>query len=139
MALIGLILVGVAYPAWTARSVLVAEDFNHEPIFWENIAEAIPAESKTIALTQDYGYRLMVFGWRKVSLWPLSTELAKVRGGGIDAQKEFEGLTEGKDYFLITAFGQYNSQPGLQEILTENYPLAAQGDGYILFDLRAPK
>ncbi|OQX61749.1 MAG: hypothetical protein B5M51_07225 [Anaerolinea sp. 4484_236] len=101
MALIGLILVGVAYPAWTARSVLISENFRHEPAFWENIAEAIPAESKTIALTQDYGYRLMVFGWRKVSLWPLSTELAKVRGGGIDAQNEFEGLTEGKDYFLI--------------------------------------
>ncbi|MBT4311910.1 MAG: hypothetical protein HOD49_16040, partial [Anaerolineae bacterium] len=74
-------------------------------------------------------------GWRKVALWPIDTELMKVRGGGIDAQKEFAGLTEGKDFFLITAFGQYEKQAGLREIL-ETYPIAAEGDGYLLIDLR---
>ncbi|MBC8334246.1 MAG: glycosyltransferase family 39 protein [Anaerolineales bacterium] len=134
-ALISLMLIGVAYPAWVSRSILVGEDFRHEPAFWENIAASIPADRDTIALTQDYGYRLMAFGWRKVSLWPLSTTLMKVRGGGIDAQKEFETRTENEDYFLITAFGQYERQPGLQEILI-NYPIVADGDGYLLFDLR---
>jgi len=133
--LIGLVLVGVAYPAWVARSVLVSEDYRHEIAFWENIGEAIPADRDTIALTQDYGYRLMAFGWRKTSLWPISTELMKVRGGGIDAQKEFDGRTEGEDFFLITAFGQYERQPGLIEILA-NYPIAAEGDGYLIFDIR---
>ena len=133
--LIGIILLGVAYPAWVARSVLVSENYQHEIPFWESIGEAIPPESKTIALTQDYGYRLMALGWRKVALWPIDTELMKVRGGGIDAQKEFAGLTEGKDFFLITAFGQYEKQAGLREIL-ETYPIAAEGDGYLLIDLR---
>jgi len=134
-SLISLMLIGIAYPAWVSRSILVSEDFRHEPAFWENIAASIPPDRDTIALTQDYGYRLMTFGWRKVSLWPISTTLMKVRGGGIDAQKEFETRTEDEDFFLITAFGQYERQPGLQEILTD-YPVMADGDGYLIFDLR---
>jgi 4-amino-4-deoxy-L-arabinose transferase-like glycosyltransferase len=133
--LVGVILLGVGYPAWVARSTLIAEDYRHEVPFWENIGEAIPPDYDVIALTQDYGYRLMAFGWRKVSLWPLSTTLMEARGGSIDAQNEFEARTEGMEFFVVTALGQYEKQPGLQEIL-ENYSVAAQGDGYIIFDLR---
>ncbi|NOY97738.1 MAG: glycosyltransferase family 39 protein [Chloroflexi bacterium] len=131
-----LILFVFGYQAWIARSVLVAEDFRHEPAFWQQIAEVIPADSSTVALTQDYGYRLMYFGWRKVSLWPLSTELSKIRGGQQDFENEFAERTAGKGYFLVTAFGQYNKQPDLQAMLSEHYPVAAEGDGYILFDLQ---
>ena len=133
--LVGVILLGVAYPAWVARSTLIAEDYRHEVPFWGNIGEAIPPHYDVVALTQDYGYRLMAFGWRKVSLWPLSTTLMEARGGSIDAQNEFEARTEGMEFFVVTALGQYEKQPGLQEIL-ENYSVAAQGDGYIIFDLR---
>ena len=133
--LVGVILLGVAYPAWVARSTLIAEDYRHEVPFWGNIGEAIPPHYDVVALTQDYGYRLMAFGWRKVSLWPLSTTLMEVRGGSVDAQKEFENRTDGVEFFVVTALGQYEKQPGLQEILG-NYPIVAQGDGYIIFDLR---
>ena len=129
------ILVGIAYPAWVARSVLLSEDFHHEALVWENIADAIPADRDTIALTQDYGYRLMVFGWKKVSLWSPSTTMMAVRGKEIDAQAEFDRLTEGEDFFLITAFRQLDKQPELKKIL-ENYPVAAEGDGYVIYDLR---
>ena len=94
----------------------------------------IPADADVIALTQDYGYRLMLFGWRKVNLWPLSTDLSEARGGKQDASG-FADLTEGKEYFLVTAFGQLNKQPDLKNIL-EQYPIAAQGDEYILYDLQ---
>lgn len=133
--LIGAVLLGIAYPAWVARSVLVSKDYRHEIAFWENVGEAIPANRDTIALTQDYGYRLMAFGWRKVSLWPLSTTLMEVRGGSIDVQKEFDERTKGETFFVITAFGQYERQPRLREIL-EAYPVAAEGEGYLIYDLR---
>ncbi|MCP4143589.1 MAG: hypothetical protein GY755_25435 [Chloroflexi bacterium] len=133
--LVGVILLGVAYPTWVARSVLVSENYRHEVPFWENIGEAIPPDYDVIALTQDYGFRLMAFGWRKTSLWPLSTTLMEVRGGSVDAQKEFDARTEGVEFFVITAFGQYEKQSGLQEILME-YPIAAEGDGYLIYDLR---
>ena len=134
-ALIALIVAVIGYQAWVARSVLIAEDFRHEPAFWEQVGDAIPAEADVIALTQDYGFRLMLWGWRKVNLWPLSTDLSEAHGGTHDAAADFADLAADKDYFLVTAFGQLDKQPGLKEIL-DRYPIAAQGDGYVLYDLR---
>ena len=133
--LVGAILLGVVYPAWVARSTLIADDYHYELEYWQTVGEAIPAYYDVIALTQDYGYRLMAFGWRKTSLWPLSTTLMEVRGGSIDAQKEFESRADGVEFFVVTALGQYEKQLGLREIL-ESYPLAAQGEGYLIYDIR---
>jgi len=138
LVLASVLLVGIAYPSWVARSILVAKNFRNEPAFWEKVADAIPTDKNTVALTQDYGYRLMYFGWRKVALWPLSTKMMEVRGNSIDAQAEFDKLAKGKGYFLVTAFGQLKQQPGLQEILAQ-YPVLSEGDGYIIYDLRPPK
>jgi hypothetical protein len=129
-----LIVAVIGYQSWVARSVLVAEDFRHEPAFWQQVGDVIPADADVIALTQDYGYRLMLFGWRKVSLWPLSTDLSEARGGN-QGGDDFAGLTEDKQYFLVTAFGQLDKQPDLKKSLA-HYPIAAQGDGYVLYDLQ---
>jgi 4-amino-4-deoxy-L-arabinose transferase-like glycosyltransferase len=131
-----LIVAVIGYQSWVARSILVAEDFRHEPAFWKQVGDVIPADADVIALTQDYGYRLMLFGWRKVSLWPLNTDLSEARGGNNAAlATDFADLTKDKEYFLVTAFGQLDKQPDLKEILAQ-YPIAAQGDGYVLYDLR---
>ncbi|HNJ13430.1 MAG TPA: glycosyltransferase family 39 protein [Anaerolineales bacterium] len=135
VGVIALIVVVIGYQSWVARSVLIAEDFHHEPAFWKQVGDAIPANTDVIALTQDYGYRLMLFGWRKVSLWPLSTGLSEARGGNTDVAGNFADLTAGKEYFLVTAQGQFDKQPELKKILSQ-YPIAAQGEGYVLFDLR---
>lgn len=132
---IALVIAVIGYQAYAARSVLAAEDFHHEPAFWNQVGEAFPADAKVIALTQDYGYRLMMYGWRKVDLWPLATELSAERNPDKDTAAQFDELTAGKDYFLVTAFGQLDKQPGLKNIL-DTYPIAVQGDGYILYDLR---
>jgi 4-amino-4-deoxy-L-arabinose transferase-like glycosyltransferase len=129
-----LIVAVIGYQSWVARSVLISENFRHEPAFWQGVGEALPADADVIALTQDYGFRLMLWGWRKVSLWPLSTGLSETRGGEQDAG-DFAALTAGKEYFLVTAFGQLEKQPNLKKIL-EQYPIAAQGDGYMLYDLQ---
>lgn len=132
---IALVVAVIGYQAYAARSVLVAESFRHEPAFWSEVGEAFPADAKVIALTQDYGYRLMLYGWRKVDLWPLATELSATRNPDKDNAAQFSGLTDGKDYFLVTAFGQLEKQPGLKKIL-DTYPIAIEGDGYVLYDLR---
>ncbi len=135
VAFVALIVAVIGYQAWVARSVLIAEDFRHEPAFWKGVGEAIPADAEVIGLTQDYGFRLMMWGWRKVNLWPLSTDLSQAHGGTHEAAGDFADLTVDNDYFLVTAFGQLDKQPDLNEIL-DQYPIAAQGDGYILYDLR---
>ncbi len=133
-SVVALILAVVGYQSWVARSVLIAEDFRHEPAFWKQVGDMIPADADVIALTQDYGYRLMLFGWRKVNLWRLSTDLSEARGGRQDAG-DFADATDGMEYFLVTAFNQLDKQPGLKKIL-EQYPIAAQGNGYVLYDLQ---
>ncbi|HAX69389.1 MAG TPA: hypothetical protein DCY14_07285, partial [Anaerolineae bacterium] len=126
----------IGYQAYAARSVLVAESFRHEPAFWNEVGEAFPSDAKVIALTQDYGYRLMLYGWRQVDLWPLATGLSETRNPDRDFAEDFNDLTAGKDYFLVTAFGQLDKQPSLKKIL-DTYPIANEGDGFVLYDLRS--
>jgi 4-amino-4-deoxy-L-arabinose transferase-like glycosyltransferase len=125
----------IGFQSYVARSVLVAESFRHEPAYWSSVGEALPSDAKVVALTQDYGYRLMLYGWRKVDLWPLATELSETRNPDKNNAEKFDEITAGMDYFLVTAFGQLEKQPELKKIL-DSYPIAFEGDGYVLYDLR---
>ncbi|HET6845578.1 MAG TPA: glycosyltransferase family 39 protein, partial [Anaerolineales bacterium] len=128
------ILAFAAYESWAARSVLVAENFDAAPKFWQTVGSAVPLNADVTALTQDYGFDLMYWGWRKVRLWPLATNLSDLRAPNRAPAEQFKEITAGSRYFLVTAFGQLDSQPGLAKILAA-YPVAAQGDGFILYDL----
>jgi hypothetical protein len=137
-ALVSVVVVFISYQAWAARSVLVEEDFTQAPAHWESIGQAIPQNAKVIALTQDYGFDLMYWGWHKVDLWPLNTDLSAFRNSERDLAARFSEITVGDGYFLVTAFGQLEGQPELKKIL-DGYTVAAQGEGYILYDLGQPK
>ena len=132
------VLVFLVYQSWAARSSLVAEDFTEAPSLWESIGAAIPQNADVIALTQDYGFDLMYWGWRKVALWPINTDLAAFKNSQRDLIARFYELTAGNSYFLVTAFGQLEGQPELQKLL-HGYAIAAQGQGYILYDLHQPR
>lgn len=129
-----LIIAIIGFQSYISRSVLMAESFRHEPAYWSSVGDVIPADAKVIALTQDYGYRLMLYGWRKVDLWPLATELSETRNPDKNNAEKFDELTAGMDYFLVTAFGQLDKQPELKNIL-DTYPIAIEGDGFILYQL----
>jgi len=137
IAFIGISLVGFIFSAWLSIAEFNRQDFRHEPAFWEEIGSYLPSDGKIIALTQDYGYRLMYFGWRKVALWPIRGErqLSKLRGN----EKEFENFfikkTDDKSYFVITSFNQFNDQPDLKKMLESNYPVVGEGGGYLIYGL----
>lgn len=131
----------LAVASWQALVPLYGQDYRSEPAYWQTIASYLPADGKIIALTQDYGYRLMYYGWRKVTLWPNRGEikLNDLRGSSKEFEQFFTKRTRDKSFFLITAFRQFEDQPELQKTLSEKYALAAQGQGYLIFDLtRAP-
>jgi len=117
------------------------KNFRGEPAHWQEIAALLPTEGKIIGLTQDYGYPLAYYGWRRVLLWPIRGErqLSDLRGISKEFIDFFAKRTEGKSYFLITAFSQLEDQPDLKQYLEEVYPLAAQGDGYLIYDLLHPR
>ena len=118
------------------------DDYRHEPAYWAQLAAQLPTDGKIVALTQDYGYRIAYYGpYVPDALWPPRGEFAlrQLRGRSVDMLAEFQRRTKGMDYFLVTAMGQWEHQPTLRELLESHYPLIAQGDGYLLFDLRHPK
>ncbi len=137
---IALIIGAVGYTALIARNLVAATpDYRLEPIAWRQIGEALPTDGATIALTHEYGYRLMYYGWRQVATWPTTLDqgLTLARGGNLssDFAQYFVQTTHGYRYFLVTLFGELNAQPKLKAMLYDHYPIASQGDGYILFDL----
>jgi hypothetical protein len=128
------------YSSWQALVPLYGRDYRNEPGYWQEIAAQLPDDGKIMALTQDYGYRLMYYGWRKVTLWPNRGErqLMDMRGSDKSFAELFAERAEGKSYFLVTSFNQFNDQPTLKQTLYDHYPILAETPGYIIFDLRRP-
>ncbi|MBI9049646.1 MAG: glycosyltransferase family 39 protein [Anaerolineaceae bacterium] len=142
MAIAGVIIASSAYNLWVSRSVLYAHDFRHEAAAWQQIADAIPDDHPFISLSSDYGMRLRYFGWKAAkSEWPTAADLRLFTLAGnadLETQTYFNEQTDGADYFLITAFQELGDQPVLEQILQAKYPLYAQGDGYMIYDLMHP-
>lgn len=133
------ILLASLFPAYVAVDTLLKEDYRHEPPYWAHIGELIPDGGETIGLVQQYGHLLMYYGWHEVALWPPSGELylAELRGNPNihDFQAFFQQKTEGMDYFLVTAFNQFERQGELHTHLNQNYPLLIEEPGISIYDL----
>jgi hypothetical protein len=139
LALSGL-LVTMGY--WTLTSIIKfnQEDFRDVPAYWEEIGSKLPTDGKFLGLTQDYGFPLAYYGWRKVTIWPVIGErqLAALRGREKGFEEFFNKRSEEKSYFLVTSFNQLDRQPDLKAHLSANYPVFAEGSGYLIYDLRNP-
>ncbi len=123
---------------WEVRVKFTSEDYRHEPPYWQALADEIGRDKDVIALTQDYGYRLFYYGWLYSKNWPETGQLAyrELRGGKPFVFDEwFSEETIGMDYFLVTRLKELDRQVELRDHLYGNYTIAAQGDGYIMFDL----
>ena len=131
----------VIFTAGISITAMNQKDYRGEPAYWQEIATHLPSDGKIIGLTQDYGYPLAYYGWRRVLLWPIGGErkLSDFRGISKEFKDLFAKRTAGKSYFLITAFSQLDGQPDLKQYLEEAYPLSAQGDGYLIYDLLHPR
>ena len=139
VASLGLVIAAIY---WAMLSVINfrAEDFRAVPAHWEEIGAHVPAKGSIIGLTQDYGFPLSYYGWRKVTLWPILAEqqLAAMRGREKGFEDLFNKRTEGKEYFLVTSFNQLEKQPDLGIHLEERFPVYAEGSGFIIYDLTHP-
>jgi 4-amino-4-deoxy-L-arabinose transferase-like glycosyltransferase len=119
---------------WQTRVALLSVDYRPQAAFWAEVGEAVGHQPSVIAVTQDYGYPLVYWGWQRVSLWPeVRSEVFGVRSGSLE--ERFERLTSGKQLFLVTDFDELKRQEGLEAYLREHYPIRAQGQGFLLFDL----
>lgn len=133
-----ILLFAVVMTFWDVRIRLLSVDYRPQAAFWAEVGETLDHQPSVIAVTQDYGYRLVYWGWQRASLWPeLRNEVFGARAENELADR-FERLTAGKGYFLVTDFDELERQAGLDAYLHGHYPVYAQGEGFIVFDLNRP-
>jgi 4-amino-4-deoxy-L-arabinose transferase-like glycosyltransferase len=141
VAILGILVFGLAFKLWDVRVTLAQRDDRKEGIFWEFLSDQMGRDSTVIGMTQDYGYRLAYFGWLRPGHWLTSGDFELRQLAGISEEELFIQLAAqltGYDYFLVTLFNEYERQPELQALLESNYPVFSEGPGYLIFDLRHP-
>lgn len=134
-ALIFILSYGILSTVWDVRSQMKAVDYRPQEKAWAEIGQVLQ-DGSTEALTQDYGTWLAYWSWRSADIWPSSGDLyqASVRGNTKDIDKLFDDVAASKRYFLVTDMDDFKKQPELHARLAD-YPLVAQGDGYLIYDL----
>ncbi len=123
---------------WSVRDTLKSSDYRPEAAMWAKIGQVLGPDARIVALTQDYGTRLAYWGWLDSAQWPVAGDIAyhqDLRGAQADFEERFQNLTSKRDFFLVTLPNELDLQPLLKARLA-TYPIYAQGDGYVIYDLR---
>jgi 4-amino-4-deoxy-L-arabinose transferase-like glycosyltransferase len=141
IAVLGILLSAIVIKGWDIRLDLAREDYRHEPAYWAKIGEIIDHNPSVVGLVHDYGNRLAYYGWVTPKIWPPlgQQNLRELQGKpAIEVQEWFNNRAGNKDFFLVTMKNQFEKQPELKKLLYDNFPVFAEGDGYLIFDLRNP-
>jgi len=136
IAAIGILVLGLFASLWNIRGEMKRIDYRPEIQMWAEISEKI-SDKNVVGLTQDYGSRLAYWGWRSITSWQTYGDLIyhdDLRGAQNDFEQQFDSIAVKKELFLVTDFDELDRQPLLKEKLSE-YPVFAEGDGYIIFNL----
>ena len=137
----GLFLIWGGQQAWNVRSTLKANDYNAQVASVEAISAMFSPQDAIVSVAEDYSGRLSYWGWLNVTNWFSTGDFAlrAAAGNFLDLQAYFEEQTRGKDYFLITDFEEFDRQPQVQKWLADQFPVYAQGEGYLVYDLHPKK
>lgn len=138
--LLGVLAFGLAYQLWNTR-IEMFEDYRHEPAYWQAVGDVVGHKTKVVALSQDYSNRIAYYGWVDALNWPGVGHFnyRELRGGKpVEFDEWFAEYSAGMDYFLVTRIKELDRQPELKDALYNGYTIYAEGDGYIVFDLKDP-
>jgi len=126
------------------------DDFRKEVRIAKEIGEFVGHSTNTVFLDPYFGRVLAYYGAFAGLPWPTSESLygRSLRGArGPNVKEDFTLkhimlLYQGKyitctpDYFIVTAFNEFNKQKDLKDFLNANFPLLTQNDEYLIYDLR---
>jgi hypothetical protein len=138
VVVMGLLLFAIGSKMWNVRVELVSDDFRGEARFWADLGEKLGHTTPVLGLTQDYGNRLAYWGWQQVEEWPTTGDqnLRELAGKAKSFEVLFREHSDGKQYFVVTNFKQFDSQPELKDKMYNTYPVLEQTPDYIIFDLQ---
>ncbi|HET9910073.1 MAG TPA: glycosyltransferase family 39 protein [Anaerolineales bacterium] len=134
-----ILILGLSSVLWDIRNQLKAVDYRPEAAMWAEVGEGL-ADERVVALTQDYGSRLEYWGLKTAATWPYVGDINYIdtRGGSFSFDELFEKYSSQRDFFLVTDFDELDRQLDLKNRLFSSYLIHAQGDGYVIFNLRSP-
>jgi hypothetical protein len=130
------LLFGLLATTWNTRNILNATNYRPEVRMWAEIAQ-ITKGYNVAGLTQDYGARMAYWGWKHITALPSYGDVlySIERGSKANFEEKFSNMIAKKDLLIITDFNDLNRQPFLKEQL-KKYPIYAEGDGYVIYDLQ---
>lgn len=136
----GLLTLGSLYSLYNTRATLKRVDYRAEPATWYQLSQEMGFDGgKVVGVLEDYGARLMYWGYITPAYWPSVGDVQMRELAGHDPRAvSFEERTTGRDFFVVTNFADFDAQPALKLLLEEHYPVFKQGDGYRIYDLRLP-
>lgn len=126
------------------------DDFKKNVKTAKEIGELVGHSANTIFLDPYFGRVLAYHGEFSGLPWPTAESLygRRLRGTKVpDIKEDFmpDNITilyQGKfikyspDFFIITAFDEFDKQADLKDFLKSNFPVFTQSDDYLVFDLR---
>jgi hypothetical protein len=106
----------------------------------EEVGRLVRHTPQAVFLDGDYGLSLEYHGQISGEPWPLTSDFAWEKLAGVRPQttKQRFAALPGKgpwDYLIVLDRDEYDQQPGLRRLLAR-YPLRAQSDDYLIFNLR---
>ena len=136
---LGVLLFGIGYYTWDARTTLKKTDYRPETAYWQEIGDRLGHNSNVIALSQDYATRLSYWGWVTAANWPTMDDMNFLGFPRDDASitAYFEQNAAGRDYFLVTLPDELEKQQVLEKILA-SYKTIYEKDSTVIYDLRQP-
>jgi 4-amino-4-deoxy-L-arabinose transferase-like glycosyltransferase len=129
----------VFFNLWSVKNELNSVDYRLVRERLEHIGGVINASPKksTVALTDDYEASLRFYGMISSRHWPSRGEIEVTNA--TRGEEAFEDIwrekTYGVHFFVVLDMEDFDKQPELKDQLYDNYEIADQGEGYILFDL----
>lgn len=126
-------------PLRVARGLAVQNDYRPEVGYWQYLGNLLEHRSNVIMLAHDYGERLQYYGWVSGSAWLGQSDLRllELMGGSVESSEEvLRQQLAGGSYFVVTLLGELDNQPVLKSFLYDHYPIAHEGEDFVIFDLR---
>ena len=128
----------------------IVGSFEREIQIAYEIGNIVGHSTNTVILSPYFGRAIAYEGELSGLPWPIQSSLRERKERGLKPLKKDELFnteyltirTHGKyikytpDFFIITAFEEFEKQKDLKGFLNTNYPIIAQSEDYIIFDLR---
>jgi hypothetical protein len=144
LAISAIVFLAVLLSAAAARPRLVSPGSQRLVNAEEQIGKQVDHNTDTVFLASDYGVSLEYHGLMSGYPWPLESDLEWERLTGSpspNANARFNTwfASRSPQYFIILDMQEFDQQPDLKAFLSERFPVRAQTDDYLIFDLRHPK